>query len=463
MGRNSKRQKTNNGTPAGTPAKDAASVPAAAAAASPAVKKEATPAKKEATPAKETPKANGQQQQQGKKGKKSQQGAAATPAAAVKTEQPAAAAAEKKPETPSSTPAKKQQATPSVKKEATPAKAATPAPAAVKKEAASDKKETPAPAAKEEAAPAKAATPAPAAAKKEATTAPAKKQTPAPAAKNANGNKQKAAIAASPAPKVAASETKKPEAKKAAATVVEVSPEASEEDEEEDDEEASEFIATISKATEDLMEVENELDALDKKHEQAMLKLFSATEASKAPVYKKRRAALAKIPNFWPTVLCSHEMIEDMIAEEDVELLQHLKDVYVVRPDSKNAAKYRLEFTFDDKNGILAKPKIVVHVEAQGENSSVKVDPIQWAAGKNFTAPAPAKGKKRALTYDGFFSMFTVTEENEEEAFAFFNTIANEIFSDAFTMYMKATMSADGDEDDSDVIEEESDMEVDDE
>ncbi|ORZ37445.1 hypothetical protein BCR44DRAFT_1430242 [Catenaria anguillulae PL171] len=180
-------------------------------------------------------------------------------------------------------------------------------------------------------------------------------------------------------------------------------------------------------------------DAEETESVEATLKVVAKYIPKRMALYEERKKAIAKLDKFWGFVISENEDLESMIDNEnDLVLLSALEDI-TVKYNEQNPATYQIKFTFAP-NDFLSGNTITVNVTASNEQeATVKVTPIQWKKGKNFTAAStnePANKKKRAAEYDGFFHFFV----NSQEAGA----------DDFFNLFLKARGLFPGGDSDSD-------------
>ncbi|KAG0050249.1 hypothetical protein BGZ83_004991 [Gryganskiella cystojenkinii] len=199
--------------------------------------------------------------------------------------------------------------------------------------------------------------------------------------------------------------------------------------------------------------VRGDIDALSEATEKVELELANKRNELMLPIFEKRRAIIAQIPNFWTSVFMNNMSLTQVIEPTDIPVLEHLTDVWV-KHDHKDARNYDITFTFSENpyftNKELVK-KITFH---DGEQKTAPTE-IKWKEGKDLTANN--KRKKDEDAADSFFTIF------QEDDVTLLDYIANELFSEAMHIYANGGDDDFSDEDSVDLEDDEDDDEEDDE
>lgn len=130
------------------------------------------------------------------------------------------------------------------------------------------------------------------------------------------------------------------------------------------------------------------------------------------------------IPEFWVTALKNHPGIGNLISDEDVKALKHLKDIRV--GFLENGPGFRLEFVFTPNeffnNQILTKEYYLVNPSVLGQSEMVydhaTGTEIDWKDGKNLCFKTVTKTQRQK---NGHGTRVVKRQEPVESFFHFFN------------------------------------------
>jgi len=168
------------------------------------------------------------------------------------------------------------------------------------------------------------------------------------------------------------------------------------------------------KALEEIDACQSEIDSLNEKASEEILKVEQKYNQERKPFFDKRNELIAKIPNFWETTFVNHPQLSAILDEEEEECLKHLKKLEVEEFDDIKSG-YRIKFHFEEnpffENNVLVKE---FHLATHGEPSS-KSTPIKWKPDMDLTAKHKeasknngAGGRRRRFDQSRtFFSWFT--------------------------------------------------------
>jgi len=178
------------------------------------------------------------------------------------------------------------------------------------------------------------------------------------------------------------------------------------------EESGKDYNAETQKALEEIDGCQNEIDALNEKASEEILKVEQKYNKLRKPFFEKRNDLIKKIPNFWVTSFVNHPQISAILDEEEEECLHYLTKLEVEEFDDIKSG-YRLKFHFDEnpffENETLVKE---FHLSTSGDPTSTSTE-IKWKDGMDLTkvaeeAAAQEKGKKRPLQMPRtFFGWFT--------------------------------------------------------
>uniref|UniRef100_A0A0K8TTM3 Putative dna replication factor/protein phosphatase inhibitor set/spr-2 n=1 Tax=Tabanus bromius TaxID=304241 RepID=A0A0K8TTM3_TABBR len=155
---------------------------------------------------------------------------------------------------------------------------------------------------------------------------------------------------------------------------------------------------------------QNEIDAINEKASEEILKIEQKYNKLRKPFYEKRGEIIKRIPNFWVTIFINHQQISGILEEEEEECLHALTKLEVEEFEDIKSG-YRINFHFDEnsyfENKTLTKE---FHLGSNQEPSSTST-PIQWKEGKNLLKNLLSKPfnnkRKRNLEHKTFFDWYT--------------------------------------------------------
>ncbi|GAB1609888.1 protein SET-like isoform X2 [Argonauta hians] len=149
-------------------------------------------------------------------------------------------------------------------------------------------------------------------------------------------------------------------------------------------EESRDFDSETQKALEDIDSCQNEIDALNEKASEEILKVEQKFNKLRRPFFDRRNELIKKIPNFWVTAFVNHPQISVILDEEEEECLHYLNMVEVEEFEDIKSG-YRVKFHFSPNpyfsNDILCKE---FHLATTGDPAS-KSTAINWQDGMDLT------------------------------------------------------------------------------
>lgn len=169
------------------------------------------------------------------------------------------------------------------------------------------------------------------------------------------------------------------------------------------------FDADTQRALEEIDACQNEIDSLNEKASEEILKVEQKYNKLRRPFFDKRNDLIKKIPNFWVTAFVNHPQITAVLDEEEEECLHYLSKLEVEEFDDIKSG-YRIKFYFDAnpffENDVLTKE---FHLGTSEPSSNATA--IKWKEGMDLTKHAQEQnkaGKKRAhQTPRTFFTWFS--------------------------------------------------------
>lgn len=180
-----------------------------------------------------------------------------------------------------------------------------------------------------------------------------------------------------------------------------------------DGEESRDYDAETQKALEEIDSCQNEIDALNEKASEEILKVEQKYNKLRKPFFEKRNELIKKIPNFWVTAFVNHPQISAILDEEEEECLHFLTKLEVEEFEDIKSG-YRIKFYFDEnpyfENDVLVKE---FHLGSSGDPASQST-PIKWKEGMDLTkrqkerqAQLKASRKRGHEQPRTFFTWFT--------------------------------------------------------
>jgi len=175
--------------------------------------------------------------------------------------------------------------------------------------------------------------------------------------------------------------------------------------------EEREFDEETQKALEEIDGCQNEIDAMNEKASEEILKVEQKYNQLRRPFFEKRNSIIERIPKFWLTAFINHPQISSIIEEDEEDLLQNLTRMEVEEFEDIKSG-YRITFHFSENpyfsNSSLCKE---FQLGSSGDPTSTSTE-ISWKEGYNLTEKAAqraalAKGsRKRQLETRTFFTWF---------------------------------------------------------
>lgn len=131
------------------------------------------------------------------------------------------------------------------------------------------------------------------------------------------------------------------------------------------------------KILEDIDNCQSELDTLNEKASEEILKVEQKYNKLRKPFFEKRNELIKKIPNFWVSAFVNHAQIRNLVSTEEEDCIQHLKNIEIEEFEDIKSG-YRIKFHFDDnpffENKVLIKE---FHLASSGEPTCTSTE-IVW-------------------------------------------------------------------------------------
>lgn len=138
-----------------------------------------------------------------------------------------------------------------------------------------------------------------------------------------------------------------------------------------------EYDPETQKALEEIDACQNEIDSLNEKASEEILKVEQKYNKLRKPYFEKRNDLIKKIPNFWVTAFVNHPTLTTILEEEEEECLNYLSKLEVEEFEDIKSG-YRIIFHFESNpyfdNETLIKE---FHLGSTGDPASTST-PINW-------------------------------------------------------------------------------------
>jgi len=177
-----------------------------------------------------------------------------------------------------------------------------------------------------------------------------------------------------------------------------------------------EFDKETQAALEEIDTCQNDIDAMNEKASEEILKVEQKYNTLRKPFFDKRNDIIKKIPKFWLTSFINHPQLSGIIEEDEEDALQYLSKLEVEEFEDIKSG-YKINFHFDTnpyfENDILCKE---YQLDGKGDPTSTSTD-LKWKDGFDLTAKAAEKAalqkgqRKRKLENRTFFSWYCDNED----------------------------------------------------
>lgn len=156
---------------------------------------------------------------------------------------------------------------------------------------------------------------------------------------------------------------------------------------------------------------QTEIDSLNEKASEEILKVEQKYNKLRKPLFEKRNDIIKNIPNFWVTAFINHSQISGMLEEEEEECLHFLGKMEVEEFEDIKSG-YRINFHFDEnpffENKLLTKEFCLGGASGPVSKSTA----IEWKEGKdlrksNKQLQQQNNRRKRPFEFKTFFDWFS--------------------------------------------------------
>jgi len=211
-----------------------------------------------------------------------------------------------------------------------------------------------------------------------------------------------------------------------------------------------------AEALEQIDACQNEIDALNEKASEEILKVEQKYNKLRKPFYEKRSELVKKIPNFWITAFINHPQVSGILDEEEEECLHFLNKLEVEEFEDIKSG-YRINFFFDENpyftNKVLTKDfHLGTSFNSDSEGPSSTSTSIQWKEGKNLLKQLLSKPynnkKKRNMEFKTFFDWFTDNTDPVNDEIA--ELIKDDLWPNPLQYYLVPDIEVEPEEDNED-------------
>jgi template-activating factor I len=219
--------------------------------------------------------------------------------------------------------------------------------------------------------------------------------------------------------------------------------------------EAAEEAETQQVLTE-IDKVQSEIDTLNEKASEEILKVEQKYNDMRKPHFDKRNELIKKVPNFWVTTFLNHPTIRRIVTEEEEECLHYLTKVEVEEfADIKSG--YRIKFFFDaNANPFFENPEIVKEFHLSDVEPTSSTTEIKWKQGKKKLTNG--KGEDSA-SKDTFFVWLCNNSDPIADDIA--ELIKDDVWPNPVQYFLSPDIE-DGDDDDEEGLSEDDDLDEED-
>ncbi|KRX95097.1 Protein SET [Trichinella pseudospiralis] len=194
------------------------------------------------------------------------------------------------------------------------------------------------------------------------------------------------------------------------------------------------------KALEEIDNCQNEIDALNEKASEEILKVEQKYNKLRKPHFERRDELIKKVPHFWVSAFVNHPQIAPILDEDEEECLHHLTKLEVEECEDIKSG-YRLKFYFEEnpffENDVLIKEFQLGRMDPVSTSTEIK-----WKENMNLTkiAHPMQKGKKRSLdneprTFFGWF-LDNADASSDEIAEVYLSIIKDDIWPNPLQYYL---------------------------
>eukprot|EP01099_Mayorella_cantabrigiensis_P001497 TRINITY_DN1658_c0_g1_i1.p1 TRINITY_DN1658_c0_g1~~TRINITY_DN1658_c0_g1_i1.p1 ORF type:complete len:266 (-),score=105.68 TRINITY_DN1658_c0_g1_i1:75-800(-) len=230
--------------------------------------------------------------------------------------------------------------------------------------------------------------------------------------------------------------------------------------------ESTEVDPTFEKILEEMEKIQNQMDEIQKKKEQELIAIECNHQKERRPIYQRRNLLCEKIPNFWSTAFQNHPVLKSLLAKNEIQLLNFLKELDVETLDTKNSLRVTLKF---NENPFLQNLTLWKEIRYQDSDDEpvITASEIKWNPGMDLTQNGSSNKEEEESDeiQDSFFSYFQSSDDGHDyDPTELALIIRDELWADPVPHYLGLSSDdVDGEEPDEDDEGDEDDEDEDDE
>lgn len=220
-----------------------------------------------------------------------------------------------------------------------------------------------------------------------------------------------------------------------------------------------EFDKETQSALEEIDTCQNEIDGLNEKASDEILKVEQKYNKLRKPYFDKRNEIISRIPKFWLTAFINHPQLSTIIEEDEEDALKFLNKLQVEEYEDIKSG-FKIKFFFETnpyfENSELVKE---YQLDSKGDPTSVSTD-IKWKEGYDLTARAAqraavAKGaqRKRKLETRTFFTWYTDNEDPSNDDVG--EIIKDDLWPNPLQYFLVPDLEVEGEESEEEELEDE--------
>ena len=175
---------------------------------------------------------------------------------------------------------------------------------------------------------------------------------------------------------------------------------------------SADFDAATQKVLEQIDQVQGEIDSLNEKASEEILKVEQKYNSLRKPFFDKRNELVRDIPNFWVTAFVNHPNISAILDEEEEECLHYLTKLEVEEFDDIKSG-YRIKLSFDEnpffENSQLVKEFFLGNAEPTSTTTEIK-----WKADNELVKKIKKRMNQNASSPNAQRSFFGWLADNQD-------------------------------------------------
>uniref|UniRef100_U5ESV7 Putative perinuclear region of cytoplasm n=1 Tax=Corethrella appendiculata TaxID=1370023 RepID=U5ESV7_9DIPT len=221
-----------------------------------------------------------------------------------------------------------------------------------------------------------------------------------------------------------------------------------------------------SEALEQIDSVQNEIDALNEKASEEILKVEQKYNSLRKPFFQKRSEIIKKIPSFWVTAFVNHPQISGLLEEEEEECL-HFMEKFEVEEFEDIKSGYRIKFSFEENHPYFENKVLTKEFNLGANNSgptSVSTA-IKWKPERDLSKLLSQKPlnsrRKRNLEYKSFFDWFSDNTDPINDEIA--ELMKDDLWPNPLQYYLVPDIEVEPEDDEAEGEEEADDEEIEEE